>query len=314
MVVAVDWVFDSRVRLAEQANLFCRTNKKTPHFHASSICTNQYEVSPITSPVLQLVEYYDFVKVWIKWNSDYIQTSDLIRGLQLSRHIVLVDDDALLRRSLAFNLEQAGYRTSSAANAEDALALTRLDPPDLVLLDIGLPGMDGLDALRNFKEQTKAPVIFLTARHRELDEVVGLELGADDYITKPFNIDVLLARIKATLRRFEKTKIASPEGDKVTVGDLVIDLQAHTVTIGSRSVDLTPREFDLLHALAMQPNKVVSVDELLAQVWGAEFTGEPQVVYVHIRWLRKEIEEDPSHPKRIITVHGVGYKLEIPDA
>jgi len=231
----------------------------------------------------------------------------------LAKHIVLVDDDALMRRSLAFNLEQAGYRTSSAANAEDALNLARRDPPDLVLLDIGLPGMDGLDALRNFKEQTKVPVIFVTARRRELDEVVGLELGADDYITKPFNIDILLARIKVALRLFAEKTAASPGGEKITVGDLVIDSSAHTVTLGDKFVELTPREFDLLHALALQPNKVVSVDELLTQVWGAEFIGEPQVVYVQIRWLRKKIEDDPSQPQRIITVHGVGYKLESPD-
>ena len=231
----------------------------------------------------------------------------------MSKHIVLVDDDALLRRSLAFNLEQAGYRASSAASAEDALQLAHRDPPDLVLLDISLPGMDGLDALRDFKEQTRGPVIFLTARRRELDEVVGLELGADDYITKPFNIDVLLARIKVALRRSEDSLPTVPIEDRISVGDLVIDLQAHTVTVGQKTVDLAPREFDLLHALAMQPNTVVSVEELLAQVWGAEFQGEPQVVYVHIRWLRKKIEDDPSYPQRIITVHGVGYKLETQD-
>lgn len=234
------------------------------------------------------------------------------KGLLLSKHIILVDDDKLLRRSLAFNLEQAGYRTSSAANAEDALALARRDRPDLVLLDIGLPGMDGLDALRDFKQQTGAPVIFLTARRRELDEVVGLELGADDYITKPFNIDVLLARIKVALRHSEEATSDPQEKDRITAGDLVIDLGGHTVTLADQPLELTPREFDLLHALALQRNQVVSVDDLLGQVWGAEFKGEPQVVYVHIRWLRKKIEDDPSNPKRIITVHGVGYKLEVP--
>ncbi len=228
----------------------------------------------------------------------------------MSKHILLVDDDALMRRSLAFNLEQAGYRTSSAATAEDALDVARRDAPDLVLLDIGLPGMDGLDALRNFKKKANVPVIFLTARRRELDEVVGLELGADDYITKPFNVDVLLARIKVVLRRFEGETAVSPKTQSITIGNLEIDPEAHTVTLDGKPIELTPREFDLLHALALQANKVVSVDELLAQVWGAEFRGEPQVVYVHIRWLRKKIETDPSHPQRIVTVHGVGYKLE----
>jgi DNA-binding response OmpR family regulator len=228
----------------------------------------------------------------------------------MAKQILIVDDDALMRRSLAFNLEQAGYQVNSAANAEDALAIARREPPDLVLLDIGLPGMDGLEALRRFKEQFDLPVIFLTARRRELDEVLGLELGADDYVTKPFDIDVLLAHIKAVLRRFEAAPRAEGKSSLVTAGDLVIDPSAHSVTIGGRSVELTPREFDLLHTLAMDPRRVFSVDELLGQVWGAEFIGQPQVVYVHIRWLREKVEAEPNNPQRLITVRGVGYKLE----
>ena len=224
--------------------------------------------------------------------------------------VLLVDDDALLRRSLTFNLEQAGYRVSTAASAEDALALAQRDPPDLVLLDIGLPGMDGLEALRHFQERLGLPVIFLTARRRELDEVLGLELGADDYITKPFDLDVLLARIKAVLRRTRRVQAATAEPSPLTVGDLVIDPAAHTVTVGGQPVGLSPREFDLLHALALEAGHVVSVDDLLVRVWGAEYEGESQVVYVHIRWLREKIEEDPHDPRRIITVRGVGYRLE----
>ena len=139
----------------------------------------------------------------------------------MARTILLVDDDALMRRSLAFHVEQAGYKVHTAANAEDALALVRHSPPDLVVLDIGLPGMDGLDALRELKTQYNLPVIFLTARRRELDEVVGLELGADDYITKPFDVDVVLAHIKAVLRRTSGT--TQPEKTRLTVGDLEID-------------------------------------------------------------------------------------------
>ncbi len=226
-------------------------------------------------------------------------------------HILLVDDDALLRRSLAFNLEQASYRVSTAASAEDALALAHRDPPDLVLLDIGLPGMDGLDALHHFQERMEVPVIFLTARRRELDQVLGLELGADDYVTKPFDLDVLLARIKAVLRRARRPAPSYPAGpEPLMVGDLVIDPAAHTVTVRGRPMDLSPREFDLLHTLALEAGRVVSVDDLLARVWGAEYEGESQVVYVHISWLREKIEEDPHHPRRIITVRGVGYKLE----
>jgi DNA-binding response OmpR family regulator len=225
-------------------------------------------------------------------------------------HILVVDDDALLRRSLSFNLEQAGYRTSSAASAEDALALAQRDRPALVLLDIGLPGMDGLQALRHFETGIGAPVILVTARRRELDEVLGLELGADDYVTKPFDLDVLLARIRAVLRRAQRQGFGSDEPATLQVGDLAIDPRAHTVTVGGRPVSLSPREFAVLHALALEPGHVISSNDLLARVWGAEYEGEPQVVYVHIRWLREKLEEDPKYPRRIVTVRGVGYKLQ----
>jgi DNA-binding response OmpR family regulator len=228
----------------------------------------------------------------------------------MAQHILLVDDDALLRRSLAFKLGRAGYRVSTAANAEDALALARQDAPDLVLLDIGLPGMDGLDALRPFRDQIGVPVIFLTARRRELDEALGLELGADDYVTKPFDLEVLLAHIKAVLRRSLRT--VGPFAAQATrvVGDMTIDPTARTVTIAGQSVDLPPREFELLYVLALEVGHVVSSENLLARVWGAEYNGEHQIVYVHTRWLREKLEEDPRHPRRILTVRGVGYKLE----
>jgi DNA-binding response OmpR family regulator len=213
---------------------------------------------------------------------------------------------------VAFHLEQAGFRVSTAASAEDALALVRREPVDLVLLDIGLPGMDGLDALNHFHTNMQIPVIFLTARRRELDEVVGMSMGADDYITKPFDMDVLLVHIKAVLRRSAPGQTAPAESTPLVVGDLAIDPAAHTVTINGEAINLTPREFDLLYTLALDPGHVISVEDLLTRVWGAEFIGEPQVVYVHIRWIREKIEAIPDHPKRIVTVRRVGYKLEIP--
>jgi len=229
----------------------------------------------------------------------------------MGKHILLVDDDALMRRSLAFNLEQAGYKTSTAGSAEDALQMTQRNAPDLILLDIGLPGMDGLDALRNFQQQADTPIIFVTARRRELDQALGLELGADDYIVKPFDVNVLLARVKAVLRRYEKaTPAANPGPDRLEVGNLIIEASAHVATLNGKSLDLAPREFALLHALALNAGQVMSVESLLTQVWGAEYSGESQVVYVHIRWLREKIEDNPKHPKRIVTVRGVGYKLE----
>jgi DNA-binding response OmpR family regulator len=229
-----------------------------------------------------------------------------------SAHILLVDDDALLRRSLVLNLEEAGYRASASATAEEALALATRDRPDLVLLDIGLPGMDGLDALRHFQSRLGVPVIFLTARRRELDEVLGLQLGADDYITKPFDKDVLLARIKTVLRRLARTEVPLPaeEERRLVVGDLVVDTAAHSVTVAGQPVELTPLEFDLLHTLVAHAGQVLSVDDLLNHVWGEEYVGQPQVVYVHIHWLREKLEKDPEHPQRIVTVRGVGYKLE----
>lgn len=227
----------------------------------------------------------------------------------MAKHILVVDDDTLLRRSLSLQLVQAGYRTSTAAQAEDGLALARRERPDLVLLDIGLPGMDGLEALRQFQQELDVPVIFVTARRRELDTILGLELGADDYITKPFDPDVLLARVKAVLRRSAKQQASPPAPEILTIGDLVIDPGAHTVHVGERFVDLTAREFALLHVLALDAGRVVSIDDLLNRVWGAEFMGEPQVVYVHVRWLREKLEEDPNKPKWIVNVRGVGYKL-----
>ena len=228
----------------------------------------------------------------------------------MKKHLLLVDDDTLMRRSLAFGLERAGYKISSAANAEGALEIAERQHPDVVILDINLPGMDGLQALAHFKKQANIPVIFLTARRRDLDEIMGLELGADDYITKPVNLDILLARIKAVFRRVELTPPPSFSENPLVIGDLYLDPAAHEVKLGGQQVELTPREFEILHFMMQNPGRVISNEELLAAIWGPEFTGQPQAVYVHIRWLRTKIETDPNSPKRILTIHGVGYKLE----
>jgi DNA-binding response OmpR family regulator len=227
----------------------------------------------------------------------------------MAKHILVVDDDTLLRRSLSLQLEQAGYRVSPAENAEDALAIAQRDRPDLILLDIGLPGMDGLEAMRQFQKEGDVPIVFVTARRRELDTILGLELGADDYITKPFNPDVLLAHVKAVLRRSARQTEPPPGGDTLIVGDLVIDPAAHTVTVAGQHVALTSREFAVLHTLALEAGRILTIDDLIRRVWGAEYIGEQQVVYVHIRWLREKIEADPQNPERIINVRGVGYKL-----
>ncbi|MEI8133119.1 MAG: response regulator transcription factor [Leptolinea sp.] len=225
-----------------------------------------------------------------------------------SANVLLIDDDKLLRRSLAFNLQRAGYETSTAANAEDGLEIIRQTRPDLVVLDVGLPGMDGLDALKVIREQMGVPVILLTARRRGLDEVLGLELGADDYITKPFDFDVLQARIKLVLRRTVSQREALPAQDVIHCGDLTIDPAAHQVTLRDQPLNLSPREFDLLQLLTANAGKVLATNEILSRVWGAEFEGQPQVVYVHIRWLREKLEDTNIESPRIQTIRRVGYK------
>lgn len=225
-------------------------------------------------------------------------------------HILVVDDDRLMRRSLGLLLEQAGYRVTTAASAEEALALAQAEPPDLALLDIGLPGMDGLEALRRLRQQRDLAVIFVTARRREIDTVVGLELGADSYLTKPFSPDVLLATVRAVLRRSARAAAPPPPRPAaLTVGDLTIDPAAHVATLGGRPLSLSAREFALLYALAAEAGRVVPIEGLIARAWGDDFVGETQTVYVHIRWLREKLEEDPQRPARILTVRGVGYKL-----
>lgn len=227
----------------------------------------------------------------------------------MSARVIVVDDDDLFRRSLAFSLEQAGFEVSTAATAEDAIALTAQKRPDIVLLDIMLPGMDGLEALRYLHDKLGIPVIFLTARRREVDQIVGLELGADDYLPKPFNPDVLMAHIRAVLRRTKAVLPLESNLQEIQINDLVIDSRSRTVTLHGNPIDLTPKEFDLLFALAIEPNRVFTIEELLSRVWGAEYQGQPQIVYVNIRWLRQKIERDPANPTHLISVRGVGYKL-----
>jgi DNA-binding response OmpR family regulator len=223
-------------------------------------------------------------------------------------NILLIDDDKLLRRSLAFNLQQSGFTAITAADAEAGIDLVKQHRPDLVILDIGLPGMDGLDAMKILRDQMELPVILLTARRRGVDEIVGLELGADDYITKPFDYDVLLAHIKAVLRRTIGAKEAGAGQELITSGDLIIDPAAHQVRLQEQLIALSPKEFDLLSLLATNSGKVLTTNEILTRVWGAEFEGQPQVVYVHIRWLREKLQDGKVKNPRIQTVRGVGYK------
>jgi DNA-binding response OmpR family regulator len=230
----------------------------------------------------------------------------------MKTQVLIVDDDDLLRRSLAFKLEQDDFKVKTVGDAETAFAVIAQNIPDIILLDIMLPGIDGLEALRHFREKAGIPVILLTARRRELDEVVGLEIGADDYITKPFNSEVVAARIRTVLRRVNKQEKTPRKTDVIAIGKLVIDAAARTVKKDGRLIELGSTEFDLLHTLALELNRVMTIEDLLVRVWGAEFTGETQSVYVYIRWLREKIEDDPHRPSYIITVRGVGYKMVMP--
>jgi DNA-binding response OmpR family regulator len=226
----------------------------------------------------------------------------------MNKHVLLIDDDTLFCRSLAFSLQNAGYETTTAGTAEEGLRLTESLTPDVVLLDIGLPQMDGLEAIRALQQHVSVPIILVTARRRDLDEIIGLEVGADDYITKPFDTDVLLAHIRAVLRR-SQAQAAPNASHAITVGDLCIDPLTHIARIGDRKLDLSPKEFDLLLALAREAGRVFSVDELVTAVWGDEWVGESQTVYVHICRLREKMEQNPQEPRWLLTVRGAGYKL-----
>lgn len=226
----------------------------------------------------------------------------------MATKILLVDDDALLRRSIKYQLEREGYQLFTAEDGEEALALARNVQPDLILLDIGLPDYNGLDLARTLQRELNTALIFLTARSQEIDIVVGLELGAEDYITKPFGMRELVARIRVVLRRMAHEPVPAP-GALLIVGDLMLDPSAHEVRRQGERIELPPKEFELLRLLMANVDTVLSTNYLLDAVWGAEFAGAVQVLYVHIGWLRKQIEADPHCPRRIQTVRGVGYKL-----
>lgn len=222
--------------------------------------------------------------------------------------ILVVDDDAVLRRTLQYRLEREGYAVTTAETGEEALVFARRDPFDLILLDIGLPGQDGLTIARKLQHESNIPIVFLTARNQETDIVVGLELGAEDYICKPFRTRELLARMRVVLRRAEHPAVTSRDAP-LTVGELTLDPQSHIVHARGKRVDLPPKEFELLRLLMANAGTVLETDYLLNVVWGENFAGAVQVLYVRMGWLREQIEEDPRHPRLIQTVRGTGYRF-----
>lgn len=227
--------------------------------------------------------------------------------------ILLVEDDDDIAEPLIFGLQSEGYRVLHASDGPRGLAMARADAPDAVLLDVMLPGMDGFTVCRLLRQESAVPILMLTARGQEVDRVTGLELGADDYIVKPFSFRELVARVRAMLRRRDLDRDAGA-ADRLAIGAVAVDRAARRAWRGERLLDLTPREFDLLAALLRQAGQAVARQELLNQVWGVDWIGDPRTLDVHIRWLREKIEDDPSTPRYIQTVRGYGYRLVAPEA
>lgn len=231
--------------------------------------------------------------------------------------ILVVEDEVSLQETLAYNLTKQGYEVESVGDGTGALDAARRMKPDLILLDIMLPGMDGFEVCRILRNEMSTPVLMLTARDDEIDRVVGLEVGADDYLTKPFSMRELIARVKAMLRRVriirEEVNATHVEtGDKLIYdfGNLRIDIGRREVRLENRVINIKPKEYELLFYLAKHKNQVLSRDQILESVWGWDYVGDSRTVDVHVRWLREKIEQDPGNPQRIITVRGAGYRFE----
>lgn len=234
----------------------------------------------------------------------------------MQKKILIVEDELVLQETLTYNLNREGYQVVVEGDGSNALALAQELQPDLILMDIMLPGMDGLEITRILRQKMNVPIIMLTARDDEIDRVLGLEIGADDYLTKPFSMRELLARVKANLRREKMIreevsgKTAPPLEKKLEFGDLIMDLSRREVSLNDKILTLKPKEYELLQYLMEQQGQVLTRELILEQVWGWEFSGGSRTVDVHIRWLRKKIEPDPVSPVRIVTVRGAGYRFE----
>ena len=221
------------------------------------------------------------------------------------KKILLVDDEAAIVASLRYNLEKNGYVVTAAGDGRSAVALAASEEPDLVILDIMLPLLDGIEACKEIRKTSTVPIIMLTAKDQEFDKVLALELGADDYVTKPFSLGEIIARVKARLRRQEVDHDQRDEA--ITIGDISIDRSRQRLVVRGDVVALAPKEFRLLHVLMENRGRIVTRQMLLEKVWGYDFEGEHQTISVHVRWLREKIEVDPNNPRHIITVRSRGY-------
>lgn len=232
----------------------------------------------------------------------------------MAEKILIVEDELILQETLAYNLKHQGYEVETAGDGQIAIDKAKQIKPDLILLDIMLPGMDGFEVCRILRKDMSVPILMLTARDDEIDRVVGLEVGADDYLTKPFSMRELIARVRALLRRvrlMQKTNQDSESTHKIFhLNNLVIDETRHEVMIDDEPLDLKPKEYDLLLYLAGHRGHILSREQILKEVWGWDFFGDSRTIDVHVRWLREKIEENPAEPKRIITIRSAGYRFE----
>ena len=225
----------------------------------------------------------------------------------MAKSILVVDDEKLIVKGIRFSLEQDGMQVDCAYDGEEALRLARQNEYDVVLLDLMLPVYDGYEVCQRIREFSDMPIIMLTAKSDDMDKILGLEYGADDYITKPFNILEVKARIKAIVRRSSKKAAQQEDSSRLKVGELTMDRESRRVFIGEREVNLTAKEFDLLELLLTNPGKVFSREKLLNIIWGYEYPGDVRTVDVHVRRLREKVEANPSDPKYVYTKWGVGY-------
>ncbi|NCU17173.1 response regulator YycF [Pallidibacillus pasinlerensis] len=233
----------------------------------------------------------------------------------MNKKILVVDDEKPIADILEFNLKNDGYEVICAYDGDEAIKLVEEHKPDLILLDIMLPEKDGMEVCKEVRKKYDMPIIMLTAKDSEIDKVLGLELGADDYVTKPFSTREILARVKANLRRHQQVSTASQENEsnEIAIGSLVIHPDAYVVSKRGETIELTHREFELLYYLAKHPGQVMTREHLLQTVWGYDYFGDVRTVDVTVRRLREKIEDNPSHPGWLVTRRGVGYYLQNPE-
>ncbi|MFP3897923.1 MAG: response regulator [Dehalococcoidia bacterium] len=229
----------------------------------------------------------------------------------MAAKVLIVEDDKNLLQAIRYNLSKDSYQVVAALDGAEALEIARREKPELIILDLMLPKLSGLEVCRILRNEMTVPILMLTAKAEEVDRVVGLEIGADDYMTKPFSMRELLARVRAMLRRADMSRLKpDDERESLQVGDLMIDIGRHQVLYQGSPLPLTAKEYDLLAFLGRNKGFVFSREQLLDKVWGYDYAGDTRTVDVHVRWLRQKIEADPAHPRNLITVRGAGYKLE----